>query len=276
MTSHAFNRIRSFLPLTLALSAIAVAVPALSQVARPNAQGPATKAPAFDVVSIRQHVDDGNGSHWWTPTADGYKTYSAWPFELIFLAYELQYPGQLIGLPEWCHEDTYDIEARIDGQELPAYQKLSDRERRSYVAPMLRAMLADRFSLKAHHETRLLPVYELMVAKGGAKLKQSADPEDVYGMVTDRGLIRIHAGPIGARFIVGLSDATGRIVIDKTGLTGYYDIDLKWTPEEDQANGESGPSLFTAIEEQLGLKLVPSKAPVDVVVVDHIERPSEN
>jgi uncharacterized protein (TIGR03435 family) len=73
-----------------------------------------------------------------------------------------------------------------------------------------------------------------------------------------------------------LSDATGRIVIDKTGLTGYYDVDLKWTPDEDLANGGSGPSLFTALEEQLGLKLVSKKAPVDVVVVDHIERPSEN
>jgi len=95
-------------------------------------------------------------------------------------------------------------------------------------------------------------------------------------MVTNRGSIRVPRGPIGARFLFGLSNASGRIVVDKTGLTGYYDIDLKWTPDEDLVAGATGASLFTALEEQLGLKLVSAKAPVDVLVVDHVERPSAN
>jgi uncharacterized protein (TIGR03435 family) len=73
-----------------------------------------------------------------------------------------------------------------------------------------------------------------------------------------------------------LSNETGRIVIDKTGLTGNYDLTLKWTPEQQRTADDSGPSVFTALEEQLGLKLVPAKGPVDTIVVDHIERPSEN
>ena len=138
-------------------------------------------------------------------------------------------------------------------------------------------MLANRFNLKVHNESRVLPVYALVVAKGGFKLKQSHAPAaNLSGMMMDRGMIHIRGGPIGARFIVGLSNTTGRIVIDKTGLTGYYDIDLKWTPDEDLAAGVLGPSLLTALEEQLGLKLVSEKAPIDVIVVDHIETPSPN
>ena len=95
-------------------------------------------------------------------------------------------------------------------------------------------------------------------------------------MLTGRGLISIRGGPISARFIVGLSDAAGRIVIDKTGLTGNYDIALKWTLTIAIERSNAPPDLFTAIEEQLGLKLVPTKAPVDVVIVDHVERPLQN
>jgi uncharacterized protein (TIGR03435 family) len=266
------------IPLTAVL--LAFAFSAFSQTpASVSGSTPATSSfqPAeFDVVSIRPHIDTGNGSHWWRPTPDGYQAYSIWPYQLVFSAYELRYPGQLIGLPQWANEDTYDIDARIDESQIAAFRNLTDREQFALAAPLLRAMLADRFNLKAHHESRVLPVYELVVAKGGFKLKQADEPENLTGMMTNRGLISIHHGPIGARFIVGLANAAGRIVIDKTGLTGWYDIDLKWTTDEDLAAGVSGPSVFTALEEQLGLKLVSTKAPVDVLVVDHIERPSAN
>lgn len=232
--------------------------------------------PAFDVISIRPHKETSNYSHWLTPTPDGYGAQNIEVSALIFNAFELKCPEQIVGLPTWASEDSFDIEAKVDDDTLTAYQKLSDRERKEHAAPMLRTMLADRFKLKVHHETRVLPVYALVVAKSGFKLKQSQAPESLYGMNLGRSSISILGGPLGARFIVGLSDKTGRIVVDKTGLTGWYDIDLKWTSDEEVAAGASGPSLFTALEEQLGLKLVSEKAPVDVIVVDHIERPSAN
>jgi uncharacterized protein (TIGR03435 family) len=257
------------------LSCIACAAGAAGQ-PTPAARNPVVIAPSYDVVSIRPHKDNGNGSRYWHPTEDGYEAVNVEPVQLILEAYNIKFFDQLLGLPRWAGEEQFDIEAKIDEDSLPAYQKLSDRERREKAAPMLRSMLEDRFQLKVHHESRILPVYELVVAKGGFKLKQSQASQNLYGMLTDKGRIKIRAGSIADRFIVGLTGASGRIVVDKTGLTGYYDIDLNWTTDEDLAAGVSGPSLFTALEEQLGLKLVPAKAPVDVIVIDHMAHPSAN
>ncbi len=276
MTWIASHPIKSLAQTSFAATLLVLATSACSQGPATAPVNPPAKEPAFDVVSIRPHKDNGNYSHWWTATADGYQAYNVPVFELIFAAYGLKCPGQLIGLPQWGHEDSYDIDARIDDPQAAALQRMSNVEQLAYAAPRLRSVLADRFQLKVHPETKVLPVYELVVAKGGFKLKQADGEANLGGMNTNRGLIHVPRGPIGARFIVGLSNATGRIVVDKTGLTGYYDIELKWTPDEDLAAGVSGPTLFTALEEQLGLKLVSNKAPVDVLVVDHVERPSEN
>lgn len=255
---------------------IFLAIPVLSQTGPPTPQNEASETPVYDVVSIRPHRQTGDGSRWWNPTGDGYEARNVEVAQLIFEAYGIECADQLVGMPGWGYEETFDIEAKVDEDALPAYQELSDHEQQVRAALMLRSLLADRFKLKAHHETRVLPVYKLVVAKGGFKLKQSQAPENPYGMWTNRGLIAIQGGPIGARFVVGLSQATGRVVVDKTGLTGYYDITLKWTPDEDQAAGVAGPSIYTALEEQLGLKLVPERAPLDVLVVDQVEKPSEN
>jgi uncharacterized protein (TIGR03435 family) len=256
---------------------MALAWPAPAQTAAPSAQSAALNAPAYDVVSIRPHKDNGNYSHWGRPTADGYMAYNYYVYDLIFRAYELKCSAQLIGLPQWGYEESFDIEAKLGEAQAAAFQRLSSREQLTQTAPMLRTMLEERFGLRVHHETRFLPVYELVVAKSGFKLKQAEGPENLYNMTTGTGFIRAPRGPIGARFIVGLSDATGRIVVDKTGLTGYYDITLKWTPDGSHTSDPNAPpDLFTALEEQLGLKLVATKAPVDVIVVDHVERPTEN
>jgi uncharacterized protein (TIGR03435 family) len=260
------------LPILLCLVCAAGAMP---QPAPVPANSP-PKTPAYDVVSIRPHKDNGNGSRWWWPTPDGYEAKNVEPAQLIREAYGVQFSDQLVGLPGWAYEETFDLEAKIDEDDLLAYQKLSGQEQREQAALMLRPLLADRFKLKIHHETKTLPIYALVVAKSGFKLKQSQEAEARHGMMTNWGRIQIRAGSIGDRFIVGLSNFTGRIVIDKTGLTGWYDIDLKWTSNGELAKGASGPTLFTALEEQMGLKLIPEKAPVDVLVVDHIERPSEN
>jgi len=154
---------------------------------------------------------------------------------------------------------------------------------------MIQAMLADRFKLLAHHEIREQPVYELVIAKNGPKLQEAkpAEGSDPGGTVESR------AGQIAAKNVVvsqlvtRLTQTLGRTVVDKTeGLKGKYDFMLIWAPDEAGSSPSSasssappdptGPSIFTAIQEQLGLKLEPAKGPVDCLVIDHLEQPSEN
>jgi uncharacterized protein (TIGR03435 family) len=141
--------------------------------------------------------------------------------------------------------------------------------------------------LKAHFETRELPVYQLVLARGGSKLIEDPDPTR-RRFAVGGSMIRATAMPIHnlIDILECAADIGGREVIDKTGLTGAYDVSLKWTPQTVAAPGGEtaaapppdveGGSLFTAIEEQLGLKLVPTRGSSQVLVVDHIERPSEN
>jgi uncharacterized protein (TIGR03435 family) len=174
---------------------------------------------------------------------------------------------------------------------------------------MVQSLIEDRFQLKMHREIKELPVYELLVAKSGLKMKLSADqsPEALQesgskppplpqrGGPAPRGVLRMGRGSLetnGApvsNFILGLSQQLGRPVIDKTGITGFYDIKLQWTPELGQGQVApggsepappppdiSGPSIFTAIQEQLGLRLESSKGPVEVLVIDSVQKPTEN
>jgi uncharacterized protein (TIGR03435 family) len=152
---------------------------------------------------------------------------------------------------------------------------------------MLKPLLADRFHLKLHHETQEFPVYNLVVAKGGPKLKQTK-PEDIHNFGIQGQTCLITHSQWGvmasqsctvASILDLLRANTGRTVIDKTGLTGLYDIELNWTPENvsaTTAQDDTGPSIYTAVQEQLGLKLEPSTAPLDILVVDSAEPPSEN
>jgi uncharacterized protein (TIGR03435 family) len=167
---------------------------------------------------------------------------------------------------------------------------------------MLQALLADRFKLAVHHETKDLPVYSLVIAKGGFKLQESkpdeTDPQGRTGMHISgsSGAMRGQLVSMAslAQFLYG---RLNRTVLDKTGLTGKYDFMLKWTPDQNQMQPAGGfqatsggapggqpalvadagaPDLFTAVQEQLGLKLESGKGPVEVIVIDHVERPSGN
>jgi bla regulator protein blaR1 len=187
--------------------------------------------------------------------------------------------------PDWINSTRFVIKSKAPDTIRDAMQHMTPAERFREDALMMQSLLADRFQFKAHFETRDLPVYELVVAKGGSKLKEDAD-------ITKRRLrvgnpLVLPASPI--QFLIGILECNpeigGREVVDKTGLTGSYDISLKWAPMQTApAAGEStgapspdeGASLFTAIEEQLGLKLVPAKAPSEVLVIDRIEQPTAN
>jgi uncharacterized protein (TIGR03435 family) len=168
---------------------------------------------------------------------------------------------------------------------------------------MLQALLAERLNLQVHRETKELPIYALVIAKNGPKF-QEGKLGDTYpngfkglnGAPVGAGMMRMGAGewtgqgiPI-ANLVGSLSRRLGRTVVDKTGLTGKYDFTLRWTPDDNPVSPKepggapdaaalpdsSGPSIFTALQEQLGLKLESQKGPVETIVIDHVERPSQN
>jgi uncharacterized protein (TIGR03435 family) len=173
---------------------------------------------------------------------------------------------QLIGGPNWLETAGWDIDARFPAGTGPLQ------------APqMMQAMLADRFQLVTHRETRMLPIYALTVAKGGVKLHPS---DGRGGMSAGPRLIRFGAGTMGD-LASQLSGYLGRNVIDRTGIAGHYAIDLSFAPVNPgeptgDAGQDLGPSIFTALQDQAGLKLESTKGPVEVLVIDRAERPTPN
>ena len=185
--------------------------------------------------------------------------------KLILEAYGIKFPDQLVGLPQWAYEETFDIEARLDEDALPAYQKFSERERREQAAPMLRSMLADRFKLTVHRETKELPVYALVIAKSGFKLNKSQVPENLYG-IGDR--TRRRSTFLQDRLaLASLSDCRTRPAAPSSTKPASPATTTSTSNgvQTTAACRRSGPTLFTALEEQLGLRLVSTKAPVDVL-----------
>ena len=186
---------------------------------------------------------------------------------LIRSAYDIQ-SFQLEGGPAWLDSDAYDIAATTGDS--------ADISHDQYRA-LLKAMLADRFHLKVHWETREGTVYALILAKSGAKLTESPDPSKQPGLNTNRqhhqGRMTANNAPV-SYLSSNLGNQLGRPVVDKTGLQGKYDWTLVWDP--DPSEDSTMPTLFTAVQEQLGLKLDPQKGPVETLVIDSVDRPSEN
>lgn len=192
---------------------------------------------------------------------------------LVKVAYHLLDQSRITGLPEWTKDEQrlYSIQARVSGEDVAAFNKLDRLEK----FRMLQPLLAERFHMKAHMEQREMPAYDLVVAKGGPKLKQPAPdehPSSVFAAPT--GTAKWANSPL-TNLIFLLGNETGRPVVDKTNLTGKYDFTLDYAPATRALADETGkPSIFTALEEQLGLKLVASKEPADVLVIDSIELPT--
>jgi uncharacterized protein (TIGR03435 family) len=178
-------------------------------------------------------------------------------------------------------KDKFDIEGKPDTPGTPSVEQ-------SRV--MLRKLLADRFQLKFHHAKKELSAYVLKVTKGGPKLTQDmGDPKGLPGLFGHGlGVLSVRNATMGDFASTMQDPVLDRPVVDQTGLTGKWDFTLKWTPDETQyavlggykapaaESADAPPDLFTAIQEQLGLKLESTKAPVDVLVIDHVERPSAN
>ncbi len=195
-----------------------------------------------------------------------FRAVSVTPHELLLYAFGVR-DSQLIGGPDWLMKDKFDVEA-VTGT--------SDDLNRTTLQPLLQAMFADRFQLKFHYEDRELPVYSLTVAKGGPKLTVHAgEGQPMTGIRSSSGKQAVNARKTTMKRLAEVLGQQGdRLVLDNTGLDGEYDFKLQWT---DLATVDSGdPSLFTAIQEQLGLKLEPGKGRVQVTVIDSVGRPSEN
>ena len=213
--------------------------------------------------------------------------------ELIQFAFDLGYfavDQRIVGGPKWIGTARFDLDAKPDDQTASAFVKIPIKKQLPTEQAMVRALLANRFKLRLHHETRVIPVLVLVPAHGGPKLTPSAvaDSDDPFGPDGPPGNWKAEGVSMEglASGLSALSDVNSRIVVDKTGLKGRFDFKLKWTPDipaADQAgvaNGvdpdPSSPSLLTALEEQLGLKLEASKQPVDVLVIDSADLPSAN
>jgi uncharacterized protein (TIGR03435 family) len=269
-----------------------------------QAQAPATSPVpvpqlSFDVVSIRKNISGSREMKRQSAADTDDITMTNVPLAVVlFYAYWIKDENLLAGIPQWTFTERYDVVAKVASSDLPAYRALTSRQR----AAMLQKILADRCQLQAHYETKDKPVYALVVAKGGPRLKQAlpgeihpntakADPSGfVHGatiFTTGPGQLTGEAATM-ADLALALSNTEaellGRVVVDRTELTGKYDFTLQAQPSQmdasttsgnEQQVGEQQQALFSALE-QLGLKLQPATAPTEFLIVDHIERPSEN
>ena len=279
--------------LTIVLaSVLAVAAnPRIGLTQNPASQPDAvsSKSLAFDVVSIRINKS-GTDMTLGKSVADGIWLENASLPQFIAHAYGVDHgmgTNFVSGLPHWAEVGRYDIQLKVAGEDVPAYRKLKGEQTRL----MLQAVLVDRFKLAAHMGTKEAPIYNLVIAKGGPRMHVS-DPASSYpngikmpdgslhgAILVERGHIIGQQATLSSLLFM-FTDFSGRPVIDRTGLTGKYDFNLQWTPNERAGDpvstDDSGPGLFTALEEQLGLKLEPARGSVQAVFIDHIEPPTEN
>ena len=236
--------------------------------------------PTFDVASVKQNKlsTDGRSHIYSTPDSGNFRTVNVSIKTLLQTAYSLP-ETQIFGVPGALGSATFDIEAKVDSAFDEKMKSLNAEERKTQKELLLRALLADRFKLACHRETRELPIYALVVAKGGSKLTTSK----ANGVTTNASYGKLVAQGITVDgFARELAKRVGRPVSNQTNIEGRFDVTLLWTPDEGPAmlNGASipdpPPSIYTAIQEQLGLKLDPQKGPVEVLVVDHVEMPTAN
>jgi uncharacterized protein (TIGR03435 family) len=278
---------RSALFLTLAISLVTLNRAQTASV--PLSSLPPVYPLEFEVASVRLADPGARNDSLYTDRAANLHVESFPLRAIITFAYEIR-DFELVGAPGWVGTERYDILAKAPHDagtgQMPDQKTMTDDERTiadQELRARLRSLLASRFGLVVHHEVRERIVYSLIVAKSGPKLRMAIKPGDQYGFRGGRGGRSQGFGITTAMLANELARITGQPVLDRTGLTAKYDYILEWAPEDDafltadsQPAANSGSTIFTALQEQLGLKLESSKGPVDTVVVDSISRPSPN
>jgi uncharacterized protein (TIGR03435 family) len=269
--------------------------------AKPAAQTPVS----FEAASVKPNKSGDNSTSVGPRPGGRFNATNAPVALFITMAYQLQ-PFQVQGAPDWTRIDRFDIAAKLDGDPPPVPFGEPDQ-----MMLALRTLLADRFKLAAHWETPEMPAYALVQARAdgklGPNLRQSStdceairaasreaaregrainpntDDRVACGVRNNNGLMQFGGYPL-TLFANALANQVARVVIDRTGLTGNWDFELTFTPERVRQQAlagnaptgvdPNGPSIFTAIQEQLGLRLESTKAPVKVLVIDHVEQPA--
>jgi uncharacterized protein (TIGR03435 family) len=243
---------------------------------------PADADPSFAVATIKPNPSGGSSMQRLTTDGHNFIIRNGSLGDLISFAYNVQMK-QIIGGPSWMDEDRYDIDARQDEDGLA-----SDKQLRT----MARKLVEDRFQLKVHHDKRELPAFVLTVGKGGQKLTATQIKGPLPGMnfrpMPGGVMLRVNNGTLDDLTDFLQSAVLDRPVVNHTGIEGRFDIGVKFMPDDSQFKGhppkmpadtdttETAPSLFDAIQQQLGLKLSAEKTDVDVIAIDHVEKPSPN
>jgi uncharacterized protein (TIGR03435 family) len=290
-------------PFVALLAVLAVAPALRAQIVVP---GKGDTLPSFEVDTVKPSSKDlGSSFHvhiWWDDNT--YRTENTTLRTLIRTAFNVGSDAQLSGGPDELLDSRFDLSAKIGDEDYARMKELSDDDRDRTMHLMLEALLADRFGLKVHTETRELPVFNLVPDKGGPKLQPIADPASASaGAMPDPSTgaapaakpsrnVSTHISHNQATMTASDADVEslvsmlnrqpelgGRIVVDKTGLAGKYNYTLQWSVQHPNATADldaDGPPLLTALKEQLGLRLEPSKGSVEVVIVDAVSAPTPN
>jgi uncharacterized protein (TIGR03435 family) len=247
------------------------------------------QSPAFDVVSIKHNTSGLPGFSGGLVPGGRLEFVNTPAARLIRLAYPTQ-TSELVGAPDWVMSERYDVTAVTNPQTT-----------RAEIQQMLKALLAERFRLVVHQETRERPTFSLVLARSDRRLgpqirridldcaaveaanrKNEPVPLAANGAppcgIFQQGSIYKAGGITMALFSQELSSAAGRVVVDRTGLTGNYELTLRYSTQTPAGSGSADdpPSIFTALQEQLGLKLEPSSTPVPVLVIDQVDHPTPN
>jgi uncharacterized protein (TIGR03435 family) len=249
-------------------------LPAQTAASRPQADAPMMMPkdadPGWEAVTIKPTDPNDTVSH--INIQGRHVMVEGEPLEsMLRFAYSVQ-RGQIVGAPEWMKTERWDVSGVPNVPGLPNLPQFQS---------MMRKLLVERFGLTFHREQREMPVFALTVAKGGAKLvKSTRDPSLGPGSgggaangIEDHRYTNTSMSALALMLMIYVD----RPIVDQTGMQERYDFQLRWTRDEAAATGpDSPPGLFTAMQEQLGLKLQPAKAPADVLVIDKVERPSAN
>jgi uncharacterized protein (TIGR03435 family) len=254
-----------------------------------------TAQPSFEVATIKP--SDANAKRNMigvTTTPDGVEASMATLPMILRVAYGFQeFPldSQITDLPDWAKSQTYDIHARFSDADLAIYNKLSFPDQQHMADLMLQSLLAERFNLQLHRGSRQVPAYDLVVIKGGPKIKptpdddptlrKGADGKPIHGVAMFvKGAINIQQDTMGdfATLLTTQPNGPGRPVVDKTALVGLYTFTLHWSAITfiNQAPDTDQSSIFTVLQEDLGLKLQPSTATVPTLIIDRLDHPTAN